>query len=42
MCQPKECVQQLQDANFVSHEFKTDAVYWLHTTFEYLRRQGIN
>ena len=26
MCQPKECVQQLQAANFVSHELKTDFV----------------
>lgn len=32
MCQPEVCVQQLQAANFVSHELKTDAVYWLHTT----------
>lgn len=33
MCQPKECVQQLKATNFVSHELKTDAAYWLHTTF---------
>jgi|GEM_PF-6040043 len=24
MCQPKECVQRLEAANFVSHELKTD------------------
>lgn len=26
MCQPKECVQQLQATNFVSHELKTDFI----------------
>lgn len=42
MCQPKECVQQLKAVNFVSHELKTDAVYWLHTTARALCRWGIS
>lgn len=41
MCQPKECVQRLEAANFVNHELKTDADYWLHTTVTAWRCGGI-